>query len=207
MNNVNKLIRAVEIILKVLIVYGTRTGTAAITAEDVAKQLRDQGVESRVADAKREKIESVAEYDLIIVWSGIQMGRWTSDADSFLKKYQKEMAGKKVALYVNCGSAVEAMNTNKPGVAEEARKKYLEEKASKYGLSPISFGFFGAIYNFTKMSWIMRKGMESERPRLAAISRETEPGVYDTPDLDGIRNWANELLSKVNMQPFAAAGA
>jgi len=182
---------------KALIVYGTRTGTAAITAQDIAQQLQNQGVETKVMDTKKEKIESIAEYDLIIVGSGIQVGNWTGEPESFLKKFQKELAEKKVALYVNCGSAAEAMNEGKPEIAANARRKYLEEKAAKYNLAPVALGFFGAIYNFNTMSWIMRKGMEMERPKLAAAYKETEPGVYDTRDLDGIRNWTRELLTKM----------
>ena len=182
---------------KALIVYGTRTGTAAITAHDIAKQLQTQGVEAKVVDAKKEKIESVAEYNLIIVGSGIQMNSWTGEPESFLKKFQKELAGKKVALYVNCGSAAEAMNEGKPKVAENARKRYLEEKAAKYNLAPLATGFFGAIYNFNTMSWIMRKGMENERSKLAAAYKETAQGVYDTRDLEEIRNWTRELMTKM----------
>lgn len=182
---------------KALIVYGTRTGTAAITAQDIAQQLQSQGIETRVVDAKKEKMESIAEYDLIIVGSGIAVGKWTGEPESFLKKFQKELTGKRLALYVNCGSASEALNVGKPEVAANARRKYLEEKAAQYNLAPVALGFFGAIYNFNTMSWIMRKGMEQVRPNLAAAYKEAEPGVYDTRDIEGIRSWARELLAKM----------
>lgn len=182
---------------KALIVYGTRTGTAGITAQEIAKELQVQGVETRVVDAKRERIESIAEYDMIIVGSGIAMGKWTGEPESFLKKYRGELASKKVALFVNCGSAAEAMNPGKPEVAANARRDYLDRKAAQYGLSPVALGFFGAIYNFNTMPWIMKKGMERERPKLAAAYRETEPGVYDTRDLEGIRGWARELAKRL----------
>lgn len=178
---------------KALIVYGTRTGTAATTAHDIAQELQSRGIETHIVNAKKEKVESIAGYDLIIVGSGIAMGNWTGEPESFLKKFQKELAGKRVALYVNCGSAGEAMNEGKPEVAANARKKYLEDKAAKYGLTPVALGFFGAIYNFNTMPWIMRKGMEHMRPKLAATYKETEPGVYDTRDLDEIKSWAREL--------------
>lgn len=181
---------------KALIVYGTRTGTAGITAQEIARTLEEQGVSTRVVNAKEGKVDSVAEYDIVIVGSGIQIGRWTGEPESFLKKFQRDLAGKRVALYVNCGSAAEAMNPGKPEVAANARRDYLEAKAAKYGLAPIGLGFFGAIYNFNKMSWIMRKGMEQERPKLAAAYKEAEPGVYDTRDVEGIRNWARSLLPK-----------
>jgi menaquinone-dependent protoporphyrinogen oxidase len=182
---------------KALIVYGTRTGTAAITAQDIAETLQKKGIETRVLNTKKEKIKSIAEYDLIIVGSGIQIGRWTGEPEDFLKKYQKELASKKVALFVNCGSAVEKLNPDKPEIAANARTKYLDEKAAKYNLKPVALGFFGAIYNFNTMSWIMKKGMEQERPKLAAAYKETEPGVYDTRDTEAIRKWAEEIAAKI----------
>jgi menaquinone-dependent protoporphyrinogen IX oxidase len=181
---------------KALIVYGTRTGTAAVTAQDIAQVLQKQGVEAKVVNAKKEKIKSIAEYDLIVVGSGIQVGRWTGEPEDFLKKFQKELAAKKVALFVNCGSAAEKMNPDKPEIATNAKVKYLDEKAAKYNLNPVALGFFGAIYNFNTMSWIMKKGMENERPKLAANYKETAPGVYDTRDTLAIQKWAEELATK-----------
>ncbi len=181
---------------KALIVYGTRTGTAGITARDIAGVLEGQGVATRVVNAKEEKVESLAEYDMIIVGSGIQMHKWTGEPEDFIKKHRDELAGKKVALFVCCGSAAEAMNPGKPEIAVNARKQYLDEKAERLGIKPVALGFFGAIYDFNRMSWIMRKGMEQERPKLAAAYKEAAPGVYDTRDVDGIRSWARELLAK-----------
>lgn len=180
---------------KALVVYGTRTGTAEITAQEIAQTLQGKGIEVRVVNAKKEKIKSIAEYDLIVVGSGIQVGRWTGEPEDFLKKFQKELAAKKLALFVNCGSAVDKLNTDKPEKATDAKTKYLDEKAAKYNLKPVALGFFGAIYNFNTMSWIMKKGMEYERPKLAANYKETEPGVYDTRDVSAIQKWAQELAS------------
>ena len=182
---------------KALVVYGTRTGTAATTAQEIAQTLQKHGIEAKVLNAKKEKIQSIAEYDLIVVGSGIQMGRWTDEPENFLKKFQKDLAAKKVALFVNCGSAAEKLNPDKPEIAANAKRKYLEEKAAKYNLNCSSLGFFGAIYNFNTMSWIMRKGMENERPKLAASYKEIEAGVYDTRDVEAIQKWAEELATKI----------
>ncbi len=182
---------------KALIVYGTRTGTAAITAQEIAQTLQKQGIDTKVVDAKKEKIKTITEYDLIIVGSGIQIGRWTGEPEDFLKKHQKELATKKVALFVNCGCAAEKLNPDKPEIAENGKTKYLIEKAAKYHLTPISLGFFGAIYNFNTMSWIMKKGLENERPKLAAAYKETQPGVFDTRDIEAMQKWAEELATKI----------
>lgn len=182
---------------KALIVYGTRTGTAEVTAKQIAQTLQKKGIEAKVVNAKKEKIQSITEYDLVVVGSGIQMGRWTSEPEDFLKKHHKDLASKKLALFVNCGSAAEKLNPDKPEIVANAKIKYLEEKAAKYNLKPVALGCFGAIYNFNTMSWIMRKGMENERPKLAACYRETEPGVYDTRAVDAIEKWIEELATKI----------
>ena len=85
---------------KALIVYGTRYGAPASTSEEIAKTLRQEGIEVQVVDAKKEKVKDMTEYDLVIVGSGIQINRWTSESEAFLKKYQKELAKKKLALFV-----------------------------------------------------------------------------------------------------------
>jgi len=179
---------------KVLIVYGTRYGAAASTSEEIAKVLRQEGLDARVVNAKDEKIKDVAEYDLVVAGSGIQIGRWTGEPEAFLKKFQKQLVAKKVALFVCCGSA---SSEAKPGVAERARRKYLEEKAAKYGLHPVALGLFGGVYNYNTVPWWAKKGMKADRPRVAAAHKESEPGVYDTRDWEAIRTWAKELAPKV----------
>jgi menaquinone-dependent protoporphyrinogen oxidase len=147
-------------------------------------------LEVKVVNAKEEKINSTDEYDLVIVGSGIQIHRWTSEPEDFLKKYQKQLTTKKVALFVCCGSATDK---TKPEAAEQARRKYLEEKAAKYNLRPVALGLFGGVYNYNKTPWYTKKAMELDRPRVAAAFKEMEPGVYDTRDLAAIRTWAKEL--------------
>ncbi|MGD0645868.1 MAG: flavodoxin domain-containing protein [Candidatus Bathyarchaeia archaeon] len=177
---------------KALIVYGTRYGAAANTSEEIAKTLRQKNIEVRVVNAKEEKIKDITEYDLVIVGSGIQINRWTGEPEDFLKKHQKELANKKVALFVCCGSATDK---TKPELAQQARRKYLEEKACKYQLQPVALGLFGGIYNYNNMPWFAKKAMNADRPRVAATYKETEPGVYDTRDLNAIQAWA-EILAK-----------
>lgn len=179
---------------KTLIVYGSRYGAAASTSEEIAKTLSKEGIQAQVVNAKEEKIKDVTPYDLVIVGSGIQMHRWTSEPEDFLKKHQKELATKKLALFVCCGSATDK---NKPEAAERARSKYLEEKAAKYNLHPVALGLFGGVYNYNNVPWYAKKAMEMDRPRVAAAYKETEPGVYDTRDWNAIRVWAEELAKKL----------
>ena len=182
---------------KALIVYGTRYGATASTSEEIAGILRQEGIEVRVVNAKEEKVKAITDYDLVIVGSGIQINRWTGEPEKFLKKFQKELARKKVALFVCCGSASQALNEGKTETIEKARRKYLEEKAVQYNLQPVALGFFGGVYNYNKEPWWAKTAMEADRPRIEAAYKETQPGVYDTRDWNAIRSWAKELAQKV----------
>jgi len=179
---------------KALIVYGTRYGATANTSEEIAKVLRQYSFEVEVINAKDQKIKDITSFELIIVGSGIQIHRWTNEPEDFLKTFQEELAYKKVALFVCCGSATDK---EKPEAAEQARRKYLEEKASKYNLHPVALGLFGGIYNYNKLPWFAKRAMEMDKPRVAAAYKETEPGIYDTRDLDCLRKWSEELTKFV----------
>jgi menaquinone-dependent protoporphyrinogen oxidase len=182
---------------KSLIVYGTRYGAAASASEEIANTLRRKGIEVDVVNAKAQKIKDISQYDLVIVGSGIQINRWTNEPEKFLKKFQKQLANKKVALFVCCGSATDK---NKPEAAEQARRKYLEEKAAKYNLHPVALGLFGGVYNYNNVPWYAKKAMEMDRPRVAATYKETEPGIYDTRDWNAIRVWAEELAKNTSVR-------
>jgi menaquinone-dependent protoporphyrinogen oxidase len=176
---------------KVLIVYGTRYGATEGTSEEIAKVLRDCGLDARVVNAKREKIKDISEYDLIIVGSGMQMAKWTGAAQKFLEKFHKELSTKKVAIFVSSGA-------QKPEEIENARRQYLEDKASKYGLHPISMAVFGGVYDFNKMNFLLRKTLASLKPKLEEAGvKEVKPGLYDTRDWDAISTWAKEIAAKV----------
>jgi menaquinone-dependent protoporphyrinogen IX oxidase len=198
---------------KALIVYGTRFGATAGTSEEIAKVLRDKGLEVIVVNAKKEKVKDISDYDLIIVGSGMMIDRWTKEPEKFLQKFQKELIKKKVALFVSSGAQVMIEHEKKfeefhPGgktttlLGDEAigraRKKYLEEKAAKYGLQPVSLALFGGVWDYHHMPWWSGQATALAKPKLEdAGIKESKPGVYDTRDWDAIRNWAKELAASV----------
>ncbi len=179
-----------------LIAYGTRLGTTASTSEEIAKVLREEGLTVTVANLKREKIRDISGYGLVLVGSGIAMGKWTGEAEDFLKRFKGELAGKKVALFVSCGSASPSP-TVKPEAVTKARKDYLDAKAAQYGLAPVALGFFGAAYDYKDMPWWASMFMNAAKKDLIASgAKETRPGLYDTRDWDAIRAWARDLAAK-----------
>jgi len=178
-----------------LIVYGTRTGTTANASEVNANTLRQVEYEVKIVDAKKEKVKSISEFDLIIVGSGIQMGKWTKEPEDFIKKHQKELSTKKLALFVSCGGANPlSEGEKKTKEMDDAKRKYLEEKSVEYKVNPVALGFFGGCYDFNKMSWFFKKTLSSIKPKLEdAGYKQSKTGVYDLRDLEAIRSWTREL--------------
>jgi len=183
---------------KVLIVYGTRYGASEGTSEEIARVLRGEGLEVRVANAGKEKVKDISEYDLIIVGSGMQMARWTGAAEKFLGKFRKELSGKKVAIFVSSGAQALLEHEKKTEEIEKARRQYLEDKAAKYDLHPISMVIFGGVWDFNKMFFVFRKTMVGFKPKIEEAGfKELKPGLYDTRDWDSIRAWTKEIAAKV----------
>ncbi len=182
--------------MNTLIVYGTRYGATAGTSEEIAKILGSEGFNVQVVNAKEEKIKDITEYDLIIVGTGVQMGRWTGEIEDFLKKHEAELKQKKMALFVSSMKTV-AQREGKTADVESARKWDIDNKLPKYSFQPISVGFFGGVMNYNKLNFLFKKTFGSMKERLNKDGfKETEPGVWELRDWDEIRLWAKELTQK-----------
>ncbi|XES76932.1 MAG: flavodoxin domain-containing protein [Candidatus Bathyarchaeia archaeon] len=182
--------------MKTLIVYGTRYGATAENAEEIAKILHEEGFDVKVANAKKEKIKDITSYELVVVGSGLQMGKWTGEAEDFLKKHAKELAEKKLALFVSTMKMV-SEREGKTEDVEKIHKMGLEDKVDKYSLQPIALGFFGGVLDFNKMNILFRRTFGMIRSELEKDGFKEEPeGVYEIRDWEEIRVWAKELAQK-----------
>ncbi len=181
----------------VLIVYGTRYGASESTSAEIARVLSEAGLGVKVVNAAREKVKDIGEYDLVIVGSGIQMGKWTGSAEGFLSKFQKDLSTKALAIFVSSAAQALLEHEGKQDEIAKTRKQNLDDKAAKYGLSPISMVTFGGVWDYNKMFFIFRKTLVSFKPRIEEAGfKELKPGLYDTRNWDTIRAWAREMASK-----------
>jgi menaquinone-dependent protoporphyrinogen oxidase len=175
--------------MKTLIVYGTRYGTAAEIAEEIGKMMGDSGVEVDVVNAKGLKKCDVSPYGLVVVGSGIKMGKWTGESLKFLKKNKEKLLDKKVAIFVSCGAA------NEEKSRAEGQEKYLDDVAMKYlpGRG-VETGLFGSVYDPDAKHGLMYKFTQR------FIKEELEKQGYDASkchdfrDWDEIRAWARDLV-------------
>jgi menaquinone-dependent protoporphyrinogen oxidase len=183
---------------KVLIVYGTRYGATESTSAEIAKVLQGEGLEVTEVNAKNEKIKDVSPYDLVIIGSGMQMGKWVGEPENFLNQFQKELANKKMAIFVSSAAQGLLEYEKKTEEVKNNQKQYLEDKAAKYNLHPVSMVIFGGVWDFNKMNFLFRRTLASFKPRIEAAGfKEIKPGFYDTRDWNVIRRWAGELAAQI----------
>ncbi len=176
--------------MKALIVYGSRYGTATEIALKISEVLEEEGVEVDLRDARKFKNYDVNPYDLVIVGSGIKIGKWTKGSLKFLKDNQTILKDKKVALFVTCGAA------NNPDTRNEGQEKYLDMVAEKYLINkPIATGLFGSVYDPN-----LKGGLLFKMAHKFMIKKELEKQGkditkrHDYRDWDEIRAWARNLV-------------
>ena len=183
--------------LEALIAYGTYFGATADTAKEIAKVLGEGGFNVKVVDLKEDDVKEISSYDVVVIGSGMRMGNWTAEAEGFLKRFQNDFKGKKIALFISSLIPIEE-RMGKSGQASRTRKVGLEDKIAKYHVEPVSMSAFGGVVNYNKMGIMMRKAMEmGYKSQLEKYGfKEVQPGVYDLHDWENIRSWARELAQK-----------
>ena len=173
---------------KTLVIYGTRFGSTKEIAEFIVKTIQDQNQKADLFDTEKPP-QNIDKYDLVIIGSGIQIGKWTNDVLNFLKKNQKQLKKKKTALFVSCAFAMY------PEKQEESTQKFLVDVAEKYGLDPISIGLFGSCLDFTGKKGLkyrlMVRMMKEDLEKMGVEYDET----YEFRDWPKIKRWTEELVT------------
>lgn len=178
--------------MKALVVYGTRYGTATGIAQEISRVLEDEGIETDLNNAKEIKNFDINAYDLVVIGSGIKMGKWTKDSLNFLKRNSTKLKDKKVALFVTCGAA------NDPKTRAEGQEKYLDEVAGKYLINrPVSTGLYGSYYDPNAKHGLMykitSKWIKDELKKQCKDVNE----IHDYRNWDEIRKFARNLAQMV----------
>ncbi len=165
-------------IMKALIVYGTRYGSASEIAEEIGMVMGEEGIEVKVIDAHRLKDYNVSPYDMVIIGSGIKMGKWTKDSLRFLKNNKSALVDKMVALFVSCGAA------NEEKSVEMGFDKYLRKVAEENIIGkPVDMGFFGSVYDPNANHGLIYK------MTVRFIRNDLEKKGMDTSKRIDLRNW------------------
>jgi menaquinone-dependent protoporphyrinogen IX oxidase len=125
------------------------------------------------------------------------MDKWTKESEDFLKNFQKDLAQKKVAIFVSSSTKSLFKRQGKTEDLQKIKKAHLEDEALKYNLNPISLGLFGGVWDKNKMGFLFRRTLGFLIKQFEAVGfKEASPGLIDTRDLEEIRKWTRELAQK-----------
>ena len=172
----------------VLVTYGSRYGSTKQISEFMAKTIKEKGHAVDLYEASKTP-SSIEEYDVVLIGSGIQIGKWKNTALNFLKKHQKTLREKRTGLFVSCVFSMY------PDKLEASRKKFLIDVANKYGLEPAGLGLFGSCLDFTG-----KKGLKYNitvnimKKDLAEMGIEYDE-TYEFRDWQKIKEWTENLVS------------
>jgi menaquinone-dependent protoporphyrinogen oxidase len=163
--------------MNALIAYGTRYGSTTDIANKMGNVLKRKGMDVTIINLGQEKINDISKFDLVIVGSGIAIGKWTKKPLKFISRFESELAKKKVALFVSCGDA------KNPDKHEDAKKRYLENIIHEHPMiKPVKVGLFGGVIDLTKVGFLTRS-------MLKAASKEMEKDGIDVNKRNDFRDW------------------
>jgi menaquinone-dependent protoporphyrinogen oxidase len=81
----------------VLVAYGSERGGTREIAAVIEEVLLNEGVDADLADATQ--VESIAEYDAVIVGGALYMNRWHRDARRFIKRHAAALRARPVWMF------------------------------------------------------------------------------------------------------------
>jgi menaquinone-dependent protoporphyrinogen IX oxidase len=179
-----------------LIAYGTRYGATASTAIFIADLLQKEGFEVKIVNLKEQKTVDFTPFELVIVGTGLQFGRWTGEVEDYIKRNLPALSQKKVAFFASSMKTVLEREGKMSSLGAD-RKMELDNKFAKLNFTPVSVGFFGGVIDFNKMNPVTRKLSGSMKKRLENAGFKEENGVYDLRNWAEIESWIKDLAKKV----------
>ncbi len=134
----------------ILILYSSKSGATKEAAIEIKNILdKEYSFESNIIDANDfNKKTNIAQYNIIIIGSGIRMGRWYRSGSKLLKFFNKNPNEKiKLAIYICSGRIGKASKDNDKETYDLYYDKYMEQKMSQFpNINPIiSKKAFGGI--------------------------------------------------------------
>jgi menaquinone-dependent protoporphyrinogen oxidase len=161
---------------KILVAYGSKSGSTAEIAEFMASELVKKGLTVDLKPAK--DVKSVDEYKTVIVGGPIWAGSWPGPVTDFVKKNKDNLKDKKVAYFLTCLSMTEEKEENR-----KAEEKYLEKERAM--VAPVSEGRFAGKMDSGKLNFFLKLMMKMMKAKDA-----------DHRDWEKIKEWVSEVVEK-----------
>ena len=160
---------------KVLIAYGTASGSTEEVAQAIAEEARSMNFEVDVLPV--ESIKDIRDYNGVIVGSAVRMFNILPKTKRFLRKHRKALQTIPVAYFLVCLT----MEKETPENIETAMKFAKPMINTK---DPISMGLFGGCINHEKLNDFFAMPMKAMPEQ-------------DHRDWEKIRAWGHDTMTKM----------
>lgn len=160
---------------QILVTYASRYGSTAEVAESIAETLKT--AKASVTLQPIADVESVEDFDMVILGSPVYSGDWLPDAVDFVKNFQHDLKGTPVALFAVCMR----MRNDTPEMRASVMGVISHYKTL---LQPVSVGLFAGALDYEKLSPIARLQIET---------KGLPEG--DFREWDKVKTWANDLMA------------
>ena len=164
--------------MRALIVYGSKNGSTKKIAEEIAAVLRNEGLETRLADAE-EEIGDVERFDAVVVGSALYLGSWLKAPARFVRQNQAALRARPVFLFTSGLRSDDPRSVN-PKVVSELRG----------AIKPRDHRFLSGSLDPTKLGRLHRAVL-----RLPGI--RTKFPLGDFRDWNEVRSWARGIARSI----------
>lgn len=164
----------------VLVVYGTKTGCTKGIAEQIGTTLTALGAAVEVVPA--EDAPAAADFDAVVVGSGVRAGNWHGKAKSWVAANAEALKAKPTAFFT-----VGLTMADSSEKADEVRG-YTDKLIETTGVEPLDIGLFAGTCEFSKFSL---------PERLILKAMKAEEGDYR--DFDAVAEWTRGVAGKFTL--------
>jgi menaquinone-dependent protoporphyrinogen oxidase len=162
---------------RILIAYATKQGSTINIAQAIADELMDDDFQVDVCHIS--SVNSVDDYDAVVIGSPIRGGRWLPEAQGFVEIHRDSLLARPVALFSSCMTVIDDTPENR-----YTALAYLAPIRAK--IEPIAVGIFAGVINQDELPrherWLMKL-------------RHAPEG--DFRDWEEICAWAQDLKGKL----------
>lgn len=170
----------------VLVAFGTRYGSTAILAGEIAEYLKGMGLSVDLVDLKKGRVgKKLTDYRLVIAGSSVAMFSWVAAVKTFLRKCRK--AGVPTVVFISAGTAIES--------PEKASERFLYKTIGRIGLKPLFTTSVAPVIDFRPGGIAPgKKKRISELIKTMAKESYQENGLMDLRD----REQFDQFLKKIS---------
>jgi menaquinone-dependent protoporphyrinogen oxidase len=173
--------------MKTLVTVASRHGATGEIGEVIAETLRDAGL--AVQTRLPEGVDSLADYDAVVLGSAVYAGRWLTEARRFAERHHAELKARPLWLF-SSGPIGEPLAPTEESPDGRHFARELAARAHRTFAGRIDPGSLG---------WVER-----------TITRMVKAPDGDFRDWEAVRTWADEIaaaLGRMDQAPLATSTA